>query len=86
MRVRRGWDIRKELEDEHLLNGLGLSGHIGYRKKKDVWEVLFPLHHYNLGRKKNKTENWEMFNHNAGDKYQLTILPKMSHSSELMAK
>lgn len=34
-----------------------------------------------------KTENWEMFNHNAGDKYQLTILRKMSHSSSgLMAK
>lgn len=28
-----------------------------------------------------KTENWETFNHSAGDKYQLTIFHKMSHTS-----
>lgn len=66
-RVRRGWDIGKKLESEHLLNVLSLSGNIGYRKKKDVWGMLFPLSHYIQSRQEENKEKWEMFNHKAGD-------------------
>lgn len=39
------------------------------------------------GQEEKKTENWEMFNHNAGDKYQMMVLHKISHSSSgLFAK
>lgn len=66
MTSQKWWEWReaealgKRLESKYLSSVLGLRQNIGYRKKKDVWEVLLPLSH-NLGRK--KKYKWEMFNH-----------------------
>lgn len=65
---KEGWDIRKKAGKWTSVKCLELKAKYRIRKKKDVQEVLLPLCVLQF-KQEEKKDKWEMFNHNARDKY-----------------